>query len=241
MLDRSQNPYRRLSATLLIAGKEPFQLEIGDDIVIRSRVALIAPKVLRRRLIAHDSNLAIFDVPIQAPEFSALDSAMSGQPAITPSLKRFAHLLPRLSRAFAGTTSPAEVRDLFIDTANALAPSPRAGRPLNPRIVKAIELIDQLPLNSVTLDALAAQLHLSPSRLRHLFKEETGSTIRRFSREMAVRRAITQWAQGRSLTDVAHEAGLYDVAHLHHAFVEMFGVNPSAVIDPRNVLRRRVD
>lgn len=241
MLDRSQAPYRRLSATLLVGCKAPFELEIGDDVVIRSRVALIAPKVLRKRLIAHDSHLAIFDVPIQAPEFAALGRGMNGQPVVTPNLEHFAHLLPGLSRAFARTASHAEVRALFMEAAGVIAPSPGETRSLNPRVAKAIELIDQLPLNSLNLDFLATRLHISPSRLRHLFKEETGSTIRQFSRESAVRRAMTLWTQGRSLTDVAHETGLYDVAHLHHAFVEMFGLNPSTVIDPRNVVLQRVD
>ncbi|HLD64759.1 MAG TPA: AraC family transcriptional regulator [Pseudomonas sp.] len=236
VLDRSPTPYRRLSATLLIACKEPFHLEIGDGILIHSQVALIGPKVLRKRLIAPNSNLAIFDVPIQAPEFSALNGIMLGQPVITPSLERFAHLLPALARAFDGLASHAEVRALFKEAINVLMPAPREERPLNPRVAKAIALIDQQPLNSLTLEYLASQLHLSPSRLRHLFKEETGSSIRQFSRENAVRRAIALWTQGRSLTDVAHETGLYDVAHLHHAFVEMFGMNPSTLTDPRSVI-----
>lgn len=236
VLDRSPAPYRRLSATLLLGCKAPFELEIGDGILIRSRVALIGPKVLRKRLIAHDSNLAIFDVPIQAPEFAALSQVMNNQPVITPSLERFAHLLPGLARAFEGLASPAEVRALFKEAIQVLVPEPREERPLNPRVAKAIALIDRLPLNSLSLEYLATQLHLSPSRLRHLFKEETGSSIRQFSRENAVRRAIALWTQGRSLTDVAHETGLYDVAHLHHAFVEMFGMNPSTLTDPRNVI-----
>ena len=236
VLDRSPTPYRRLSATLLLGCKAPFELEIGDGILIHARVALIAPKVLRKRLIAPDSNLAIFDVPIRAPEFAALEGIMHGQPVITPNLECFAHLLPDLARAFDGMANHAEVRALFKATLKVLMPAPLEARPLNPRVAKAIALIDRLPLNSLTLEYLATQLHLSPSRLRHLFKEETGSSIRQFSRENAVRRAIALWTQGRSLTDVAHETGLYDVAHLHHAFVEMFGMNPSTLIDPRHVV-----
>ncbi|MFX6645104.1 helix-turn-helix domain-containing protein, partial [Acinetobacter baumannii] len=77
--------------------------------------------------------------------------------------------------------------------------------------------------------------HLSPSRLRSLFKQEVGFTIQQYARWLAVWRASLAWRQGRSLTDVAMEAGFYDLPHIDHAFNEVFGINPTNVIDPHFV------
>jgi methylphosphotriester-DNA--protein-cysteine methyltransferase len=74
---------------------------------------------------------------------------------------------------------------------------------------------------------VAAAAHLSPDRLRHLFKEQVGCTISHYARTAAVWRALSQWAHGEPLTAVAHDVGFHDYAHSHHAFCEMFGFPPS--------------
>ena len=87
----------------------------------------------------------------------------------------------------------------------------------------------------MTLTALARRLCLSPSRLRHLFKEVTGNTVSHYARWAAVWRVVSLWSQGRRLTEIAQEVRFHDLAHLDHAFNEVFGLNPSSVINPENV------
>jgi AraC-like DNA-binding protein len=235
VLDRAKDPYRRLSATVLIACRAPFQLEIGDDPPLTAQVALIAPKVPRRRLIAVDSDVVIFDIPIQSPEFLALAPLMRAAPVQVFDAARVDELRPALLRTLGGGASCAEVGALFTAVARSLSgiePRPRA---LDPRIEKAMQLIATLPLAEVELAQLAGRLHLSPSRLRHLFKDELGSTVSHYARWLAVWRAVALWTQGKALTQIAHEVGFYDLAHLDHAFVELFGLNPSTIIDHRNV------
>ena len=68
-----------------------------------------------------------------------------------------------------------------------------------------------------------------------LFKQQTGFTIGEYARWRGVWRASLLWKRGAKLTSLAVEAGFYDLAHSDKAFNEVFGMNPSAIIDPRFV------
>ncbi|WP_394832610.1 AraC family transcriptional regulator [Pendulispora rubella] len=219
-------PYRRLTPTLLLSCKGPFQLEVNDDAPRFVRAALIAPKVLRRRVIALDSDMVIFDLPMH--------SVVTTEPVRVLEFERFAPLLPALSEAFPGKLPAAEADRLF-DAAVRLVDETPPEPHHDPRIEQALRLIDELPFDEVTVTELARRLGLSPSRFRHLFKDVTGHTISHYARWAAVWRACSLWSQGRRLTEIAHEVGFHDLAHLDHAFIEVFGLNPSTVIDPENV------
>jgi AraC-like DNA-binding protein len=232
MLDRATSPYRRLSATLFVACGAPFQLEVGDGITLTTRAALLAPKVRRRRTVALDSDIAIFDIPIGTPEFAALGTTLQAQQILTLDFERFAHLADRIASAREGELSCGEVDELFTAVLEAITGETPPARPVDPRVVRACELIDEVPLDQVSLAALAKALHLSASRLRHLFREELGCSVSHYARWTAVWKAALLWAHGTPFTELAHEVGFYDLAHLDHAFVETFGVSPSAVIDP---------
>ncbi len=235
VLDRSSSPYRRLSASLMLACGEPLRLEVGDGLTLTTRVALVAPKVRRRRTVALNSRLAIFDVPIGSPEYAALEPTLQEQQILSLELERFASLLPTLERGFAAPLSCAEVDGLFQSAVHAVTGRRPALRKVDPRIARAIDLIDEVPLDQIRLTRLAKQLSLSPSRLRHLFQTETGCSVTHYARWAAVWKAASLWTRGMPLTEIAHEVGFYDLAHLDHAFVETFGVSPSVVIDPSRI------
>ncbi|PTU30272.1 helix-turn-helix domain-containing protein [Stenotrophobium rhamnosiphilum] len=232
LMDRVANPYRRLSATLLIACNKPLRLEAGDEAPIETRAVLIAPNVLRRRTIALNSDLVIFDIPVGSPEYTALESTLESRKILPLDFERFAPLESLIKRAAQDTLNSEEVDQLFKSAVLAACGREPVARELDPRIEKAMALIEDLPFNEVTLELLSERLHVSPSRLRHLFKEQTGCNLSHYARWVAVWRATHLWKQGKPLTDIAHEVGFYDLAHLGRAFNEVFGWNPSAVIDP---------
>jgi len=81
----------------------------------------------------------------------------------------------------------------------------------------------------LTLDAVAAEACLSPSRFRHLFVEETGTALRPY---ILWRRFLRVWElvmAGESLSTAAHQAGFADAAHLTRTSRTMFGFPPSAI------------
>jgi AraC-like DNA-binding protein len=81
----------------------------------------------------------------------------------------------------------------------------------------------------LSLDDVAAEAFLSPSRFRHLFVEQTGMALRPY---ILWRRFIRVWElmmEGESLTTAAHAAGFADAAHLTRTSRRMFGFPPSAL------------
>ena len=73
-------------------------------------------------------------------------------------------------------------------------------------------------------------MHLSPSRLRHLFVQETGTIYRGYVLWLRINRAVVAMMEGRNWTAAAHETGFADSAHLSRTFRRMFGISPAMLI-----------
>lgn len=232
LLDRPTSP---LCATLRIACGKPYLIEVGGR-QLETRASLVAPGAVRNRLLALESDIALFYIPVEAASLRKVKALLESEELLDFPIERFEHLLPTIRRAAGEGLPPAEARALMDAVIEAMIgerlPAPAA---LNPRIVQVLGLLDRLPLNEISSELLCGQVHLSPSRLRSLFKQEVGFTIQQYARWLAVWRASLAWRQGRSLTEVAMEAGFYDLSHVDHAFNEVFGINPTNVIDPHFV------
>lgn len=99
----------------------------------------------------------------------------------------------------------------------------------DPRILRAVAYINSHLDRALTLDEIAAEAYLSPSRFRHLFVEETGMALRPY---ILWRRFVLVWdllAKGETLSAAAHRAGFADAAHLTRTSRRMFGLPPSAL------------
>jgi len=92
------------------------------------------------------------------------------------------------------------------------------------QIEKAIETGRPDELNTATL---AAKVHLSESRLRALFKEQTGVSLHKYILWGRIRYAINRIMTGSPINDAAWEAGFTDNSHFHKMLVTMFGISPS--------------
>ena len=97
------------------------------------------------------------------------------------------------------------------------------------RILRAVAYINRHLDAPLTLDAVAAEACLSPSRFRHLFVEQTGMALRPY---ILWRRFLRVWELmmgGASLSTAAHVAGFADAAHLTRTSRRVFGFPPSAL------------
>jgi len=97
------------------------------------------------------------------------------------------------------------------------------------RILRAVSYINSHLGDSLTLEEVAGEAFLSPSRFRHLFVEETGMALRPY---ILWRRFLHVWdliMSGSSLSAAAHAAGFADAAHLTRTSRRMFGFPPSAL------------
>jgi AraC-like DNA-binding protein len=97
------------------------------------------------------------------------------------------------------------------------------------RIERAVAYINANLSGPLTLDDVAKQAYLSPSRFRHVFVEQTGMALRPY---ILWRRFLTVWEllmAGETLSMAAHVAGFADAAHLTRTSHRMFGLPPSAI------------
>lgn len=101
---------------------------------------------------------------------------------------------------------------------------------LDSRIIKCLTSIEERLNNGpLSLDSFAKDVHLSTSRLYHLFKHETGISIRRYILWSRLKKAIVGLKEGESITNASYMGGFSDVAHFSRTFKKMFGVSPSSI------------
>ena len=79
-----------------------------------------------------------------------------------------------------------------------------------------------------TIASQAKLVNLSPSRLRHLFKSETGITPNQFIKEVRLREAErllrTTFLR---VKEIMNRVGFLDESHFGHEFKKTYGVSPS--------------
>ncbi len=100
---------------------------------------------------------------------------------------------------------------------------------VDPRLVKAIDHVRSQLRGPVTLADAAAAACLSPSRFRHLFVAQTGTSFRAYLLWLRLIVAIEAARAGASWTAAAHDAGFADSAHLARTHKRMFGIEPTAI------------
>lgn len=109
------------------------------------------------------------------------------------------------------------------------SPGASSPGPLHPGVAAArTRLQTELDARPVRLRDVAAAVHLSESRLSHLFAQDLGITFRAYVRWLRLLRATAAVAQGRSLTEAAHLAGFTDSSHLTRTCRRTFGGPPTA-------------
>ena len=99
----------------------------------------------------------------------------------------------------------------------------------DPRLARALAHIRSRVRTPLSLADAAAVAALSPSRFRHLFVQETGTSFRAYLLWLRINVAIEAAMAGASWTEAAHEAGFADSSHLTRTHRRMFGIEPTAI------------
>jgi transcriptional regulator GlxA family with amidase domain len=97
------------------------------------------------------------------------------------------------------------------------------------RIALAVELIRKRLGGAIPLNTMAAAVHLSPDRFRHLFMEETGVGFRAYLLWLRLECSLAAYVAGSTLTEAAYAGGFADSAHFSRTFKKMFGIAPASV------------
>lgn len=200
----------------------------GSLKLIDSREELQAPCLAvaadaPHRLDAQGLLVFIFVEP-ESPAGRALNAKLFGQaPLVQLDTSTVIDVLAPLRSTFEESVSLSRLLAIGQDAIEALASFERASLP-DPRILRVIERISVN--NDEALDdvAKAAGVYLSPSRLRHLFVEQTGLPFRTYVLWLKLVRALEIYSEGQSLTEAAHAAGFADSAHFSRTFRRTFGL-----------------
>jgi AraC-like DNA-binding protein len=140
-----------------------------------------------------------------------------------------AGVVPALFDAWKERRSTSAIADAARRVIQALTGGVQPAVVSDERILRAISYINSHLDAPLTLEEVAGEAFLSPSRFRHLFVEETGMGLRPY---ILWRRFVSVWDRlmaGDSLSSAAHHAGFADAAHLTRTCRRMFGFPPSAL------------
>nr|PJZ94232.1 hypothetical protein CH379_03700 [Leptospira ellisii] len=94
------------------------------------------------------------------------------------------------------------------------------------RISESVKLLSESE-EDLPLSILSRKARLSPSRFRHLFREETGITFSGYKLWLKTQKAILSLRNRPELTTAAYEGGFSDQAHFSRIFRRSFGISPS--------------
>jgi|TARA_B110000879_G_scaffold198250_1_gene269778 AraC family transcriptional regulator of adaptative response/methylated-DNA-[protein]-cysteine methyltransferase len=94
------------------------------------------------------------------------------------------------------------------------------------RIADAIEFIAANADHQPSLEAIAAQLNLSPFHFQRLFSRWAGVTPKKYLQILTVERAKQLLAEARTLLAVSDKVGLSSASRLHDHFVQLEAVTP---------------
>ena len=134
-----------------------------------------------------------------------------------------------LLRAYQGNASPGELVALARQALTTLIGEPPSDGLSDTRIEQALAHIHAKLGERITLEEVAAAVHLSPERFRHLFVAATGTTFRAYVLWSRLNTAVAAGMGGQSWTQAAHLAGFADSAHLNRTFKRMFGIVPTTI------------
>ncbi|GAB6194798.1 helix-turn-helix transcriptional regulator [Lysobacter xanthus] len=98
------------------------------------------------------------------------------------------------------------------------------------RITAALAWMRGRLTTPLRLEDVAAAVHLSPGRFRHLFVAQTGTSFRAWLMWARAEAAVEAATHGMSWTEAALHAGFADAAHFTRTCRRVFGIAPSMLV-----------
>jgi transcriptional regulator GlxA family with amidase domain len=99
---------------------------------------------------------------------------------------------------------------------------------MDKRIIRIIEAIQVNLQNELDLDEMARAVNLSSSRLRHLFKAETGLSPAQYLKKLRMDRARELGEHTfMQVKEIMNAVGLKNNSHFTHTFKRAHGLTPS--------------
>jgi AraC-like DNA-binding protein len=216
--DADVHAHHAIQITLCLSGALSL---IGRDGTVEAQAIAVAPDA-SHRIVAHGLLLFLFVEPeSRAGQVLCASLFARGEVVALDAAQLFALAAPLRETFSAGLPT-----DALLATGQALLDALAPGGECaasDPRLTPILAHLANHPDDTLVRAAAATGLFLSPSRLRHLFVEQTGLPFKTYMVWLRLVRALQVYAQGQSLTEAAHAAGFADSAHFSRVFRRTFG------------------
>ncbi|QMV41169.1 helix-turn-helix domain-containing protein [Cohnella cholangitidis] len=99
----------------------------------------------------------------------------------------------------------------------------------DPRTEEVLHILSNHLRDRITIDDIAKSIGISPSRLSHIFKKDTGETIIGRLNQMRIQQAaLLMKHSNRSPSEVCHDVGFHNYNHFINQFRKYYQTTPSA-------------
>lgn len=100
--------------------------------------------------------------------------------------------------------------------------------PMDPRVLEACQILSSSLSIEISIEQLAEQVFLSPSRLAHLFREQVGVSIVRWREDQRIMRAkLLLQTTPMPVAVIGQQVGYDDQLYFSRVFKKRVGVSPS--------------
>lgn len=221
-----------VNATLLVStGENLTLLSTSGKPLVHSK-SLLVPAGLDISIATRNANIAVFFLDDLGADFATLIPQMksattydNGQ-TILSGLRHEKDIITHAN--FLSKTRPSS-DEVFTMVESCIGYSAAAHTPLtDERVAKAVRLIRENCQDNMSVAQIAEQVNLSVPRLIQIFKQVTGTPIRRFRLWQRIFVTACKLAEGLSLTEAALAAGFADYAQFSRVYKELAGGSPAA-------------
>ena len=212
-------PHRHHAIQIVFSFAEPFHIRF--ELESLSTRCVVVNRDVMHQFFGQEKPFLFFYVEPESEFGGHLQSKLSGAYECWESGKSL--LAPMQKSIGQEGLSIATVKKALAQELNFVTPAPR----MDSRIAEVIEVIEKTPHRKISVPLLASAADLSESRLQHLFKEQTGISMKRYMLWKRINDGINYAAHGRDLSTAAYEAGFSDAAHMSRTFKVMFGIHLS--------------
>ncbi len=225
-----------VASTLFVSLEDDLELLDAQGEAIARSKSFLVPSGIDLSLNTRRAQVAMFFLDEFGQQFSKLQPEMSGaiyqdgSPAIYCGSKMQDEIIEQASFISKHRPSETEVSELLNQWLNKSTPN-SATHIYDERVALAAALIKDHSHLNMSVAEIADKVNLSVPRLIQLFKQVTGTPIRRFRLWHRIFATAEKLSKGVSLTEAAIASGFSDYAHFSRTYRELSGGNPSQAKD----------
>lgn len=228
-LTKHSKPYRRPSATVIVANGKPFVLKTNHGVRRQYQGVIVAPYVLRQSIIAEDSDISIVDAGIGSEAYRRLQPRLAPQQVADLSPVELGRIKTLLQNRNPATTACAEARRVFDGIIDAVSPPGAQVPPLDQNVAQLLGSFEEGGSPQAEL------AKLSDARLRTLFAETIGCSPQQYRNWLNTWKAVAGWKPGLSLEKLARLAGIDNPEEIEQTMNNLFGMSPEILFGSERV------